>query len=57
MFDRYPDMTSEHLTALLLLRGDLGRLEVKQRVTDIKKEMSTQRTGPVTKSIFSDIHL
>ncbi|KAK3868957.1 hypothetical protein Pcinc_025706 [Petrolisthes cinctipes] len=54
---RYPDMTSEHLTALLLLRGDLGRLEVRQRVADMMEEMTTQRTGPVTKSIFSDIHL
>ncbi|XP_064082051.1 exocyst complex component 3-like isoform X5 [Macrobrachium nipponense] len=54
---RYPDMTSDHLTALLLLRGDLGRLEVRQRVAEIMEEMRTQRTGPSHKSIFSHIHI
>ncbi|XP_063597351.1 exocyst complex component 3-like [Penaeus indicus] len=52
---RYPDMTSDHLTALLLLRGDLGRLDVRQRVAEIMEEMRTQRTGPAPKSIFSHI--
>ncbi|XP_042232976.1 exocyst complex component 3-like [Homarus americanus] len=54
---RYPDMTSDHLTALLLLRGDLGRLDVRQRVAEIMEEMRTQRTGPAPKSIFSHIHI
>lgn len=54
---RYPDMTSDHLTALLLLRGDLGRLEVRQRVAEIMEEMRTQRSGPTPKSIFSHIHV
>ncbi|XP_037086879.1 exocyst complex component 3-like [Pollicipes pollicipes] len=30
-----PDATADHLTALLLLRGDLGRLEVRQRVQQL----------------------
>lgn len=54
---RYPDMSSDHLTALLLLRGDLGRLDVRQRVGEIIEEMRTQRTGPAPKSIFSHIHI
>ncbi|KAK8375438.1 hypothetical protein O3P69_008347 [Scylla paramamosain] len=54
---RYPDMSSDHLTALLLLRGDLGRLDVRQRVAEIMEEMRTQRTGPAPKSIFSHIHI
>ncbi|XP_045583111.1 exocyst complex component 3 isoform X1 [Procambarus clarkii] len=54
---RYPDMTGDHLTALLMLRGDLGRLDVRQRVAEIMEEMRTQRAGPAPKSIFSHIHL
>ncbi|XP_050707871.1 exocyst complex component 3-like [Eriocheir sinensis] len=54
---RYPDMNGDHLTALLMLRGDLGRLDIRQRVADIMEEMRTQRSGPTPKSIFSHIHI
>ncbi|CAL4060509.1 unnamed protein product, partial [Meganyctiphanes norvegica] len=54
---RYPDLSNEHLTALLLLRGDLGRLEVRQRVAEIMEEMKNQRTGPAPKSILSHVHV
>ena len=30
-----PDASADHLTGLLLLRGDLGRLEVRQRVQQL----------------------
>lgn len=54
---RYPDLSNEHLTALLSLRGDLGRLEVRQRVAEIMEEMKNQRTGPAPKSILSHVHV
>ena len=37
-----PDAGSDHLTGLLLLRGDLGRLEVRQRVQQLLEAAPAQ---------------
>ena len=58
MLRRYPDVNSDHLTALLLFRGDVNRLEARQRVTETLEEMRNQRSsGHNPKSIFTDIHI
>ncbi|XP_057373796.1 exocyst complex component 3-like [Daphnia carinata] len=48
---KYPDVSQDQLTYLLSLRGDFGRLEARQRVTDL---LSSSSKGEVARStIFS----
>lgn len=55
---KYPDMTQDHLSALLMLRGDLGRLELKQLVSEIIPDnKDAQKSGPIPKSLLSEIEL
>ncbi|KAF2365226.1 Exocyst complex component EXOC3/Sec6 [Trinorchestia longiramus] len=56
---KYPDMTSDHLTALLLLRGDLSRQQVRQKVTEILEAASAGAAShaPRPHTIFSQIHI
>lgn len=49
-----PDATSDHLTSLLLLRGDLGRLEVRQRVQELLESVGKQDSSP---SILSEVQV
>jgi len=56
----YPDMTREQLMALLSLRGDIGRFDLKQKAMEIlpaeADSPSAQRVS-VPQSIFSQIQL
>jgi exocyst complex component 3 len=52
----YPDLTKEQLMAILSLRGDIGRFDLKQRATEIIPGASAMK-GPVPHSIFSAVHI
>ncbi|KAA0202992.1 hypothetical protein HAZT_HAZT003038 [Hyalella azteca] len=56
---KYPDMSSEHLTALLLLRGDLSRQQVRQKVAEVLEAASASTTSqaPRPGTIFGHIIL
>uniref|UniRef100_A0A2P2I4L7 Exocyst complex component 3-like n=1 Tax=Hirondellea gigas TaxID=1518452 RepID=A0A2P2I4L7_9CRUS len=56
---RYPDMSSDHLTALLLLRGDLSRQQVRLKVQEVLEAASANTTSqaPRPDTIFSHIHI
>jgi len=56
----YPDMTREQLMALLGLRGDIGRFDLKQKASEILPSESESPTGTrvsVPQSIFSQIQI
>lgn len=57
MVRKYPDMTQDHLTALLSLREDMGRSDVKQLVSEIIPERRDTRKTPEPKSLFSELEL
>nr|SVE73459.1 EOG090X03GO [Daphnia atkinsoni] len=48
---KYPDISQDQLTCLLSLRGDFGRLEARQRVTDLLSSSSKDEAARST--IFS----
>lgn len=48
---KYPDVSQDQLTYLLSLRGDFGRLEARQRVTDLLSSSSKDEVARST--IFS----
>lgn len=48
---KYPDISQDQLTCLLSLRGDFGRLEARQRVTDLLSSSSKDEVARST--IFS----
>lgn len=50
---KYPDVTQDQLTCLLALRGDFGRLEVRQRVAELLSSSSKEESSRTT--IFSQI--
>ncbi|XP_043191620.1 exocyst complex component 3-like [Amphibalanus amphitrite] len=51
-----PDASSDHLTGLLLLRGDLGRLEVRQRVQQLLEAAPPSGAQPAT-TVMSQVQL
>lgn len=56
----YPDMTREQLMALLGLRGDIGRFDLKQKATEIlpaESDSPTTQRVSVPQSIFSQIQI
>jgi exocyst complex component 3 len=56
---KYPDVNREQLMAILTLRGDLGRGDIKQRAGEIIPEEGPGSRGGVAvrKSIFSQVHV
>ncbi|XP_023231105.1 exocyst complex component 3-like [Centruroides sculpturatus] len=52
LIKRYPDISVDQLTALVTLRGDVGRAEAKQLVTEMIPEAGSNTE---VKSIFSEI--
>lgn len=54
LIKRYPDISVDQLTALVTLRGDVGRMEARQLVTEMIPEAGSNTE---VKSIFSEIHL
>lgn len=51
-----PDASSDHLSGLLLLRGDLGRLEVRQRVQQLLEAAPPPGERP-TATVLSQVQL
>lgn len=56
LIKRYPDISADHLLALVTMRGDMGRADARQLVTEILPEVGSQRNAEV-KSIFSQIQV
>ena len=56
---RCPDATADHLTGLLLLRGDLGRLEVRQRIQQLMEAGPGTGTAAAQPAgtVLSQVHL
>lgn len=60
LIKHYPDLTREQLMAILSLRGDIGRFDLKQRASEIipvNANPSAAQRGPVPHSIFSQVHI
>ena len=53
----YPDLTKEQLMAILSIRGDIGRFDLKAKATEIIPGNSAIQKGPVPQSIFSQVHI
>ena len=53
----YPDLTKEQLMAILSIRGDVGRFDLKAKATEIIPGNSAIQKGPVPQSIFSQVHI
>lgn len=54
LVDKFPDITEDHLTRLLMLRGDLSRSEIKEKVTFIRQS-NTNKEKLQQKSIFKQV--
>ncbi|CAL4124849.1 unnamed protein product, partial [Meganyctiphanes norvegica] len=61
LLHRYPDLSAEQLSSLLMFRGDLGWLDTRQRVANImedyQKQVNKRKSGPIPTSILSQVHL
>nr|CAD7396422.1 unnamed protein product [Timema cristinae] len=55
LIDKYPDVTQDHLTQLIALRGDLSKSEVRDMVTYVVQSEQTKNRPPAPKSIFSQL--
>jgi len=55
LIKHFPDLTKEQLMAILSLRGDIGRFDLKAKASEIIPT-NTQR-GPIPMSIFSQVHI
>ncbi|RWS07562.1 exocyst complex component 3-like protein, partial [Dinothrombium tinctorium] len=55
LIKRYPDITADHLTALLNLREDMAKTNVRKQVVEMMSELGTLQTN--SKTIFSQIVL
>lgn len=52
----YPDLTKEQLMAILSLRGDIGRFDLKQRASEyIQTPSASSSRGPVPQTIFTQV--
>ena len=61
VIEKYPDITEDHLSRLLSLRGDITRQEIKEKVIDVMKNrdenQSRKKRLSSLPSIFSQITL
>ncbi len=55
LLKKYPDLSLEQLVCLLSLRGDIGRLEVRQMAADLLSDTVNERTHKTT--ILSQVPL
>ncbi|XP_053210277.1 exocyst complex component 3-like [Panonychus citri] len=55
LIKKYPDISVDHLTALLNLREDMAKTNVRKQVTDMMSELP--QSGTITKTVFSEIDL
>lgn len=56
LVDKFPDVTEDHLSRLLSLRGDMSRSEIREKTSFIfHGERKAQRNSAFTKSIFQQI--
>jgi len=53
----YPDLTKEQLMAILSLRGDIGRFDLKQKASEIIPGTTAIQRGPIPHSIFSQVNI
>ena len=53
LVDKYPDVTQDHLTHLLGLRGDISRSDAREKVAFILQTNKTRNKPNIPKSIFS----
>lgn len=52
--DKYPDITEDHLSRLLYLRGDIPRSDIREKVAHVLKSTNTHNAVPKN-SIFKQI--
>ncbi|KAK3912373.1 Exocyst complex component 3 [Frankliniella fusca] len=57
VIEKYPDITEDHLSRFLSLRGDITRQDIKEKLADVMKNDSQSRKKRLTSppSIFSQI--
>lgn len=55
LVDKFPDITEDHLSRLLILRGDISRSEIREKVTFVRQANTTRGKVPTQRSIFQQI--
>lgn len=55
LVDKYPDITEDQLSRLLILRGGLSRSEIKEKLSYKFQDTSGQKSTSFVKSIFDQI--
>lgn len=55
LVDKYPDITEDQLSRLLILRGGLNRSEIKEKLSYKFQDTSGQKSTSFVKSIFDQI--
>lgn len=55
LVDKFPDITEDHLTRLLMLRGDMPRSEIRVKVSDALHSITNRSRISNQKSIFQQI--
>lgn len=54
LVERFPDITEDHLFRLLMLRGDVNKSDVRDKVSYVRQSTSRSKV-PTQKSIFHQI--
>ncbi|XP_065201751.1 exocyst complex component 3-like [Planococcus citri] len=55
LVDKFPDITEDHLSRLLMLRGDMSRSEIREKVTFLRQSTSNRAKVAQQRSIFLQI--
>lgn len=55
LVEKFPDISEDHLSKLLMLRGDISRSEIRDKVTFIRQANNNRSRLPMQRSIFQHI--
>lgn len=55
LVDKFPDITEDHLVRLLLLRGDISRADIKEKVTFVRPASNVKGKVQSQRTIFQQI--
>ncbi len=55
LVEKFPDITEDHLSRLLMIRGDISRSEIRDKVTFVRQASNNRSKTPTQRSIFQQI--
>ena len=55
LVDRFPDITEDHLFRLLMLRGDVNKSDIREKVSYVRQSSNRSKVSTPSKSIFHQI--